>query len=105
MGSVLGKVGGGSSGVLLSIMFMGMASSFAKSGKSTWQDDGAQAFMDGLQAMMDAGGAKKGSRTMLDAMVPAAEALLAGKGLAGAKDAAQAGMEDTKNIAPRAGRS
>lgn len=101
----LGKSMGGSSGVLLSIMFMGMANSFKGSDKKSWAEGGAQALMDGLQAMMDAGGAKKGSRTMLDAMIPAAEALLAGKGLAGAKEAAQAGAEKTKGLAPLAGRS
>lgn len=105
LASLLGKAMGGSSGVLLSIMFMGMASSFDKSGKQSWADGGPQAFMDGLQAMMEAGGAKKGSRTMLDSLVPAAEALLAGKGFPGAKQAAIAGAEATKTMMPRAGRS
>merc|ERR1711862_765548 len=93
------------SGVLLSIMFMGMQASFAKSGKKTWAEGGAQAFQDGLQAMMDTGGAKAGSRTMLDAFLPAAQALADGKGLAGAKEAAQQGVEATRNMAPRAGRT
>jgi len=93
---------GGSSGVLLSLMFMGIAGSLA--GK-TWAEAGPEAFMDGLKAMMEAGGAAAGSRTMLDALLPAAEALLAGKGLAGARDAAVAGAEATKEMAPKAGRS
>lgn len=105
LSSVLGKTMGGSSGVLMSIMFMGMSLSFKESGKKSWADGGPQAFMAGLKAMMDAGGASKGSRTMLDALVPAAEALVAGKGLAGAKDAAQAGADATKDMVPGAGRS
>jgi dihydroxyacetone kinase len=105
LGATLGKAMGGSSGVLLSIMFMGMQASFAKSGKKSWAEGGAQAFQDGLQAMMDAGGAKAGSRTMLDALLPAAQALTDGKGLAGAKQAAEQGVEATKTMPPRAGRS
>jgi len=105
LASICSKTMGGSSGVLMAIMFMGMASSMEKVDKATWAADGPKAFLDGLQAMMDAGGATTGSRTMLDALVPAAEALIAGKGLAGAKAAAEAGCEATKTMAPRAGRS
>jgi dihydroxyacetone kinase len=105
LGATLGKAMGGSSGVLLSILFMGMQASFAKSGKKSWAEGGSQAFQDGLQAMMDAGGAKAGSRTMLDALLPAAQALTDGKGLAGAKQAAEQGVEATKTMPPRAGRS
>lgn len=105
LGATLSKAMGGSSGVLLSIMFMGMQASFQKSGKKNWADGGPQAFKDGLQAMMDAGGATTGSRTMLDALVPAAEALIDGKGFAGARDAAAAGVEATKTMVPRAGRT
>jgi len=103
--SLLGKTMGGSSGVLMSIMFMGMATSFERAEKKAWSEAGAPAFMDGLQAMMDAGGAAQGSRTMLDALVPAAQALMDGRGLAGAKEAAATGVEATKDMAPRAGRS
>merc|ERR1712039_894202 len=75
-----------------------------KSGKG-WKDGGGNAFKHGLEEMMAAGGATTGSRTMLDALVPAAEALIGGKGFAGAKDAAVAGCEATRNMKPRAGRS
>lgn len=109
MGAVLSKVMGGSSGVLMAIMWSGMATSFQRQidegVENTWSDAGPRAFMDGLQAMMDAGGASLGSRTMLDALVPAADALLAGQGFAGAKKAAKAGAEATKSMSPRAGRS
>lgn len=105
LASLMGKVMGGSSGVLMSIMFMGMADSFETSGKKDWKGGGAKALMDGLKAMMEAGGAVRGSRTMLDALVPAAEALLANGGLSAAKEAAAGGAESTKDMAPRAGRS
>jgi len=105
LSSLLGKTMGGSSGVLMSIMFMGMAGSLEKAEGKPWSEAGARAFMDGLQAMMDAGGASEGSRTMLDALCPAAKALSEGGGLAGARDAAAAGVEATKDMAPRAGRS
>merc|ERR1712194_674366 len=75
LSAVLGQSMGGSSGVLTSILFMGMADAFAKSGK-TWKDGGGQALMAGLEQMMAAGGAQVGSRTMLDALVPAAQALI-----------------------------
>jgi len=104
LSDVLAKTMGGSSGVLLSIMFMGMASHFAGS-QNSWQDAGGKAFMAGLQAMMDAGGASEGSRTMLDALVPAAKALADGKSLSEAAAAAASGAEATKTMVPRAGRS
>lgn len=107
VGALLGKVMGGSSGVLMAILWSAMANSLKKQGTLTWGtgEQAAQAFKDGLQAMMDAGGAKAGSRTMLDAMLPAADALIAGKGFAGASKAAEDGALATKTMPPRAGRS
>lgn len=105
LGAVLSKTMGGSSGVLMAILWTGMATSFEKSGKKSWKEQGPKAFMDGLKEMMEAGGASTGSRTMLDALVPAAEALLADKGFAGAKAAAEEGSAATKTMVPRAGRS
>ncbi|CAJ1362250.1 unnamed protein product [Effrenium voratum] len=100
LSDLLGKTMGGSSGVLLSIMFMGMSGKM----EGGWAK-GGDAFMAGLEAMMEAGGASPGYRTMLDALVPAAEALKEGKGLAGAASAAKEGAEATKTMKPRAGRS
>ncbi|CAE8676067.1 unnamed protein product [Polarella glacialis] len=106
LSDILGKSMGGSSGVLLSIMFMGMASYFDKEGKKQgWKEAGPKALMKGLEDMMAAGGAKPGMRTMLDSLVPAAEALIEGKGLAGAVTAAEVGVESTKTMKPGAGRS
>lgn len=105
LGALCGKAMGGSSGVLLSIMFFGMAAHFEKSTAKSWAEGGAKAFTTGLNAMMAAGGASAGSRTMLDALIPAAEALREGKGLSAAKSAAEAGAMATKDMAPKAGRS
>jgi dihydroxyacetone kinase len=105
LGAVLGKTMGGSSGVLMAILWSAMATSFEKSGKKSWEEHGPTAFMDGLKAMMAAGGAEPGYRTMLDALVPAAEALQRGEGFKGAKAAAEEGALKTMSMAPRAGRS
>ena len=43
-----------------------------------------------------------GSRTMLDALVPACDALIAKKGLEGAAAAAKQGAEATKSMKPKA---
>lgn len=102
LSDLLGKTMGGSSGVLLSIMFMGMSSHL--DGSNSWSS-GPAALKAGLQAMMDAGGAAPGARTMLDALVPAADALVEQKGLTGAAAAAKEGTEKTKSMKPKAGRS
>ncbi|CAK0817314.1 unnamed protein product [Prorocentrum cordatum] len=105
LSGITGKSMGGSSGVLLSIMFMGMSQHLANSAKKGWAEGGPSALMAGLEAMMKAGGAQEGSRTMLDAFVPAAKALIAGEGFAGASKAAKDGAEATKSMAPKAGRT
>lgn len=105
LSAICGQSMGGSSGVLMGIMFLGMAKHFEASESKTWAGAGPKAFGAGLQEMMAAGGAAPGSRTMLDALIPAREALEKGEGWAGAKAAAEAGAESTKKMPPRAGRS
>jgi dihydroxyacetone kinase len=73
----------------------------------------ARAFLAGCQGMTDLGGAKKGDRTMMDAIWPAAEAFAAAveagessihaweKAVSAAKEGAQA----TRQMVPRRGRS
>lgn len=103
LSEILGDTMGGSSGILLSIMFLGMANALEPS--SSWKSEGAKAFRQGLQEMMDAGGAKPGMRTMLDALVPAADVLVEGKGFAAAHAAAEIGANSTKTMKARAGRA
>jgi ATP-dependent dihydroxyacetone kinase len=90
---------GGSSGVLLAILFAA-AGSAAGEGKS-WQ----QSLQAGLDKMMAYGGAKLGDRTMIDALVPAV-AKLSTQSLADAANAARAGADATARMKrARAGRS
>jgi dihydroxyacetone kinase len=91
---------GGSSGVLLSILFTTAATEL----------DAGRGWVPALQAgvarMQHYGGAQAGDRTMLDALLPALEALARGDGHAGAARAARAGADATARLdQARAGRS
>ncbi len=103
---------GGSSGPLYAVFFLrasGRLQSSAIGEPKTW----AEAFRAGCQGMSELGGAKPGDRTMLDALVPAADAFQsavdAGQTLedafATAVQAAETGAGATANMAPRRGRS
>ncbi|GBR27759.1 dihydroxyacetone kinase [Acetobacter orleanensis NRIC 0473] len=85
-GAVLARHAGGSSGVLLSIMF-------SAAGRSTgsW----SAALLEGLTTMQQHGGAKPGDRTMIDALHPAFTVLAARGTLAEAAQAARAGADAT----------
>jgi triose/dihydroxyacetone kinase / FAD-AMP lyase (cyclizing) len=91
---------GGSSGVLMAIMF-------AAAGKA--RADGASlaaAFAAGLERVQHYGGAKLGDRTMIDALQPALAALTSGHGLSSAALAARKGADKTARMAKAgAGRS
>lgn len=73
----------------------------------------AEAFDGGVQALAELGGAQPGQRTMLDALRPAADALLAGaqadasppQAFAGALEAARRGAEATAEMVPAQGRA
>uniref|UniRef100_A0A7R9YZ62 DhaL domain-containing protein n=1 Tax=Chlamydomonas euryale TaxID=1486919 RepID=A0A7R9YZ62_9CHLO len=109
------KAVGGTSGALYAVFFSSAAGSLKKSagdGDATpaqW----AAALQAGADGVSFYGGAKGGSRTMLDAILPAAaaamEAANAGKGAAevaaAAAAAAHKGADATKGMAPSAGRS
>jgi ATP-dependent dihydroxyacetone kinase len=91
---------GGSSGVLLAIFFAGAALA-ADEGKS-WSD----ALQAGLAKMMAYGGAKPGDRTMIDALLPALDALSTSGDLSQAAAAARKGANATATMSrARAGRS
>ncbi|HAS6189712.1 dihydroxyacetone kinase subunit DhaK [Vibrio parahaemolyticus] len=95
----LTSVMGGSSGVLLSIMFTAAGRDFEQNGSL------AKALQEGLGQMMAYGGAKPGDRTMIDALHPALEAW-ASQGFDAAIEAAKAGAEATVNMnSAKAGRS
>ncbi|XP_063872289.1 triokinase/FMN cyclase-like [Scylla paramamosain] len=102
---------GGSSGGIYSIFFTAAAATMAcprDSHRATW----AAALRAGVEAISKYGGAAQGDRTMLDALVPAVEALEGSKAhedfttvvrtMAGAADE---GARNTCNMKPRAGRA
>ena len=81
---------GGSSGILLSILFMN-SSIGIKEGKTL-----QEALLGGVNKMMELGGAKPGFRTMIDSLLPAVEALK--DGIEAAALAAEKGVENTKTM-------
>ncbi|MBS1104051.1 dihydroxyacetone kinase subunit DhaK [Gluconobacter sp. Dm-62] len=94
LGRLLARNAGGSSGVLLSIMF-------ATAGQEKSWRKGLEA---GLERMHRYGGASAGDRTMLDALFPAIAALQNGN-LDQAAKAAREGADATRAMPARAGRA
>ena len=90
IGLELSQTMGGSSGVLLAIFFA--AAGDAASGGASMQD----ALRAGLERMQQIGGAKLGDRTMVDALLPALDALA--HGLVSAAAAARKGADHTATL-------
>lgn len=100
VGRITARDAGGSSGVLLSILFTKAAEAYE--GDTSL----GTALQAGLQQMMAYGGAQEGARTMIDALSPAFKALAESKSLSEVAAAARKGAENTKNITKTAsGRS
>ncbi len=100
IGEQLASVMGGSSGVLMSILFTS-AGQHLEEGSAL-----PQALMHGLERMKHYGGAEPGHRTLVDALQPALEALVAGESLAVAAQAAAQGADATASmVQAKAGRS
>ncbi len=98
LSELLGSAMGGSSGVLLSILF-------AAAGSAGEHASLSDALAEGAAAVGRHGGAGPGDRTMLDALVPAIQAL-GDDGPAAAAAAARAGADATAGMATaRAGRA
>ncbi|GBR21740.1 dihydroxyacetone kinase subunit DhaK [Asaia spathodeae] len=95
IGRLLARHSGGSSGVLLSIL------ATTAGHDENWREG----LQKGAAQMQAYGGAHAGDRTMLDALLPAIEALNAGKSLAAAATAARAGADATRSMKARAGRA
>lgn len=101
---------GGSSGPLYAVFVLRIAASLAEENSVETTGAWARAFRAGCDGMMQLGGAGPGDRTMLDALLPAADALEAStgeyaQGVAAMVAAAQAGAEATRDMQPRRGRS
>lgn len=100
IGQLLARDMGGSSGVLLSILFT------AAGGVLERGDNPGEALAAGVRKMQEYGGARPGDRTMLDALIPAIESLQHGNTLAGAAQAARTGAQATASLTTaKAGRS
>ena len=92
LGRILAREAGGSSGVLLSILFTAAGNAYSK------DPDLGKALVEGLQKVKDYGGAEKGDRTMIDALQPAFESLAKKEPLTVVAQHAREGADNTKNI-------
>jgi dihydroxyacetone kinase len=100
LADVLGESMGGSVGVLLSIGCM--AASQARARGDSW----VAALGEGVARIREYGGAQPGDRTMLDALIPAMDALNETGDVRAAADAARAGAEATASLVrAKAGRA
>ncbi|MDD9908080.1 MAG: dihydroxyacetone kinase subunit DhaK [Ahrensia sp.] len=98
IGNELSQTMGGSSGVLLAIFFSAAGEASSKGA------DTVDALKEGLERVMQVGGAKPGDRTMIDALGPALDRL--GDGIAAAAAAAREGADHTATITQaKAGRA
>ncbi len=112
LGVTLQRVLGGTSGPLYAAFFL-RAAGVLRQGSPDDPKNWARAFLAGCTAISELGGASRGDRTMLDALLPAAEAFSAavdsGKttadALREAADAAAEGAKATVRMKPRRGRS
>merc|ERR1712168_1150747 len=101
---------GGSSGSLLSILFTAMAADVRLANENSSLALISKALKTGIDEMMHVGRAQQGDRTMLDALIPAQEALqAAGEGnlkeaIQSAATAAANGAEKTATMVAKAGR-
>ncbi|MEM8851767.1 MAG: DAK2 domain-containing protein, partial [Pseudomonadota bacterium] len=98
IGQELSQTMGGSSGVLMAIFFTAAGDAAASGHRMS------DALRAGLDRMCEIGGAKRGDRTMVDALGPALEALP--QGVTAAAKAARDGADHTATLSKaRAGRA
>ena len=95
---------GGAAGPLYGTLFLQMGT--ASAGRAELDHDGWTAAVEaGIKGVQARGKAQPGDKTMLDALLPALEALRDGGDLARAADAAQEGMKATIPLEARKGRA
>ena len=91
---------GGTSGILLELMFRKMSTSLSSSDGGITTKELAAAFKAGVEAISFYGGAQEGSRTMLDALFPASSVIVSGGGsVASVKEGAEAGRKGADSTA------
>ncbi|RIV80062.1 dihydroxyacetone kinase subunit DhaK [Aurantiacibacter xanthus] len=113
LSTIVRRAVGGTSGPLYAAFLLAAAQSMREASSPASLADWAQAMASGAAAITELGGAKRGDSTMLDAIIPAAEAMqeaaAAGSStsemLARALAAARAGTQSTADINPRVGRA
>lgn len=98
-GRIVQDVVGGSSGPLYGILLL-RAGTILREEPGNW----AEAVSEAVEAVSQLGGAKRGDRTMLDALIPFAQTLRYASTQA-ALAAAEDGAKATASMAPRRGRS
>lgn len=96
---------GGTSGPLYSILLLTVAEQLADAGAEPSADRWSTAVAAGVARIREVGGAAPGDSTMVDALQPAADALLAFGELGAAVAAARVGAEGTAALRPSLGRS
>lgn len=92
IGRIFSQEAGGSSGVLMSILFIGAGNYYDE------EPNLGKALLNGLDKVKEYGGAKVGDRTMIDALEPAFTLLADGKSISEAAKAARVGTDKTKDI-------
>lgn len=92
IGRLLARDTGGSSGVLLSILFTAAGNAYAE------QPELGKALLSGLQQMKNLGGANVGDRTMIDALEPAFHTIAAGQTIEVIVAEARKGADSTKAV-------
>jgi dihydroxyacetone kinase-like protein len=102
-GAALRRSAGGASGPLFASLFLEMGKVATTDGLSLEQL--AEALEKTAQTITRLGKAQVGDRTLLDALVPAAQALRSGGGLPGMVQAAQQGLQATATMLARKGRA
>ncbi|WP_018664318.1 dihydroxyacetone kinase subunit DhaL [Heyndrickxia acidiproducens] len=103
---------GGASGVLFGTLFLGISKQLANETELDIQHL-SKGLREASKDIENRGGASAGDKTMLDALIPAADALEeaaksckdVGTGMKKAADAAAAGVENTKKYVARFGRA
>ncbi|MEV6612408.1 dihydroxyacetone kinase subunit DhaL [Streptomyces sp. NPDC051051] len=93
---------GGASGPLYGTLLRGTGKALGDAAEVS-EEEFAQAFRAGVDAVMRLGGAAPGDATMIDALVPAVDAL--GDGFGAARAAAEQGALDTVPLQARKGRA
>ncbi|GGS40413.1 DAK2 domain-containing protein [Streptomyces griseoviridis] len=94
---------GGTSGPLMGLLFQEMGRALAAHGDGP--EGWAAGVREGLAAIQRVGEAEPGDRTLVDALVPARDALDAGSGFADTARASLAGARATADIKARRGRA